>query len=77
VSLPQLLSSNSDPVSQSRKDFLFPYLRSLETSDEEVGKLMLDREAWRSRRVSKNVKENISSNSGRCRTRAMFLYSTI
>jgi hypothetical protein len=30
--------------------------------------LMLDREAWRSG-ISMIVKENISSNSGRCRTR--------
>jgi hypothetical protein len=37
------------------------------TSDEEVGKLMLDREAWTSR-ISMIVKENTFSNCGRCRS---------
>jgi hypothetical protein len=41
----------------------------LVTSDEEVGKLVPDREAWRSR-ISMIVKENISCNSGRCRARS-------
>jgi hypothetical protein len=36
------------------------------TSVEEVGKLMLDRKAWRSR-ISMIMKENTSSNSGSCR----------
>jgi hypothetical protein len=39
------------------------------TSDVDVGKQMLDREAWRSR-ISMIVKENISSKNGRCTTRA-------
>jgi hypothetical protein len=42
------------------------------TSDEEVGELMLHREAWRSR-IGMIVKENSSSNSGRCRTRSDFV----
>jgi hypothetical protein len=37
------------------------------TSNEVVGILMLVKEAWRSR-ISMIVKENTSSNSGRCRT---------
>jgi hypothetical protein len=36
---------------------------------EDVGKLMLDREAWRSR-ISMIAKENISSHSWRSRTRS-------
>jgi hypothetical protein len=39
------------------------------SSDKEVGKLKRDREAWTSR-ISMIVKENISSYSGRCRTRS-------
>jgi hypothetical protein len=41
----------------------------LVTGDEEGGKSMLDREAWRCR-ISKIVIKNISSNSGHCRTRS-------
>ena len=41
----------------------------LVSSDVEVGKLMLDREAWKSR-ISMIVKANKSSHSGRCKTRS-------
>jgi hypothetical protein len=41
----------------------------LATGDEEVGKLMLDRECCRSR-INVIAKENISYKSGRCRTKS-------
>jgi hypothetical protein len=40
------------------------------TSDKEVGKLMLEREAWRSRISMVMI---LPSNSGRCRTRSVIL----
>jgi hypothetical protein len=44
----------------------------LVTSDEEVGKFILDREAWRSS-ISMIVKENTSINSGRGRMRSIIV----
>jgi hypothetical protein len=45
------------------------------TSDEEVGKLTLDREVWRYRISTTIVKENVSSNSGRCKLEMILLFS--
>jgi hypothetical protein len=44
-------------------------VNGLVTRDVEVGRLVLDREAWRSR-ISMIVKESISIHSGRCRTKS-------
>jgi hypothetical protein len=58
----------------SSADYARQLLKAIEkvdglvTSDEEVGKLMLDRAAWRSR-ISMILKDIIYSNGGRCRTR--------